>query len=182
MKCKLVESNSELKQILELQNENHYENLSQESKKENGFLTVKHNLDLLSKMNEKAKQVIATDNGKVVGYALVMLKRFKDLIPVLVPMFKTLENIKYNNASLSNFRYYVMGQVCISKDYRGKGIFKSLYEKHKQEYSKKFDLCLTEVSSSNTRSMRAHQKIGFKTIHTFTDETDEWNILLWDWK
>lgn len=29
--------------------------------------------------------------------------------------------------------------------------------------------------------MKAHESIGFKTIHTFEDETDQWNIIVWDW-
>ncbi len=182
MEFKLVESNNELEQILELQNDNHYENISPDLKKENGFVTVRHNFELLSLMNKKAKQIIATKNGKVIGYALVMLKEFRNLIPILIPMFDTFENTLYKNSKLSNFNYYVMGQVCISEKFRGKEVFKNLYLKHKEVYSSRFDLCLTEVSSSNPRSMRAHQKVGFKTISTFNDETDQWNILSWDWK
>jgi ribosomal protein S18 acetylase RimI-like enzyme len=182
MEFRPVASNKELEQILELQNYNHYENVSPELKKENGFVTVRHNLELLLKMNNKAKQIIAVENGKVIGYALVMLKEFRALISVLVPMFETFENTTFKNSKLSNFNYYVMGQVCISKEYRGKGVFKNLYLKHKEIYSSQFELCLTEVSSSNPRSMKAHQKVGFKTISTFKDATDEWNILSWDWK
>ncbi|WP_271785437.1 GNAT family N-acetyltransferase [Aquimarina algiphila] len=182
MKIKLVESNNELEQILELQNDNHYENIPPDLKNKNGFVTVRHNLELLLKMNDKAKQIIAVENGKVIGYALVMLKKFRNLIPVLVPMFDNFEDTRYKNSKLSNFNYYVMGQVCISEKHRGKGIFKSLYLKHREIYSSQFELCLTEVSSSNLISMKAHQKVGFKTISTFKDSTDEWNILAWDWK
>jgi hypothetical protein len=28
--------------------------------------------------------------------------------------------------------------------------------------------------------MRAHERVGFKTVQTFRDATDEWNILVWD--
>ena len=181
MEFKLVESKIELEQILELQNDNHYDNLSLLSQKENGFVTVQHSFDLLSKMNEKAKQVIAVENGKVIGYALVMLKEFKNLVPVLIPMFNTFEKTTYKGSKLSDYNYYVMGQVCISEKYRGKEVFKNLYLKHKRIYSSEFDLRLTEVSSSNPRSIKAHQKIGFQIISTFKDATDEWNILSWDW-
>lgn len=74
-----------------------------------------------------------------------------------------------------------MGQICVAEGYRGQGIVDKLYASHRELYSKKFDFCLTEVSTSNARSMKAHERIGFKTIHTFTDATDEWNILLWNW-
>ncbi|WP_459211916.1 GNAT family N-acetyltransferase [Aquimarina rhabdastrellae] len=182
MKLKLAESDNELQQILELQNANHYNNVSSTLQKSDGFVTVSHDFDLLSNMNKKAKQIIAVDNGKVIGYALVMLKEFKNMIPVLIPMFDMFQNIAYHDIKLDDLNYYVMGQVCIAQEYRGKGIFKSLYQKHKEVYSPQFELCLTEVASNNLRSMKAHQKIGFKILHTYSDTTNEWNILSWDWK
>jgi len=181
MELKLTNSDNELNQILSLQNENHFTNISEELKKQEGFVTVKHDFDLLKKMNDMAKHVIALENDKVVGYALVMMKSYQNMIPVLVPMFNTFKSIPYGNTTLDKLNYYVMGQVCIAEGYRGKGIFHKLYLKHKNVYASSFDLCVTEVSSSNIRSMRAHEKVGFKTIHTFKDESDEWNILCWDW-
>lgn len=181
MKFKLVEFQHELEQILELQNANHFDNVSAQLKKEHGFVTVRHDLGLLSKMHLNAAQIVASNDGKVVGYALVMLKTFKALIPVLTPMFDAFEHVTYKNSKLSTFNFYVMGQVCIAKNYRGKGVFKGLYQKHKDIYSNTFDLCITEVSSSNPRSLHAHKNVGFKTAGTFKDSTDEWHILVWDW-
>lgn len=177
---KFAESDDDLNQILELQSTNHRDRISLEEKMTNGFVTVKHDLDLLRKMNSSAKQIIAKHNDKVVGYALVMLKEFSEMIPVLVPMFELFNNLKYKNKALNNYSYYVMGQICISEDYRGQGIFTDLYLKHKEAYSDQFELCITEVSLNNVRSMRAHEKVGFETIYSFEDETDNWNILLWD--
>ncbi|UII24448.1 GNAT family N-acetyltransferase [Fulvivirga maritima] len=179
---KLANSDEDLLGILELQRENHLANISSEIKNTEGFVTVKHTLPILRQMNEKAPQVIALDDsGKVVGYALVMVKDFKYLLPVLTPMFEAFEDITYKNKKLSESNYYVMGQVCVAKTHRGMGVFQSLYSKQKESYSHKYDICLTEVSSSNPRSIRAHEKVGFKTIHTFKDVTDEWHIIGWDW-
>ena len=182
MEVKLANSKMELQQILILQNKNHYENLSKELKSANGFVTVRHDIHMLEQMNDLEKQVIAVVDGKVIGYALVMLKELKNAIPILSPMFKSFEKTKYNNTTLAELNYYVMGQICIAEDYRGKGVFKALYEKHKAIYSKKYDLCITEVSTSNKRSMRAHEKIGFELLHTYRDMQDEWNIIAWNWK
>ncbi len=179
MKIKLTETENELLEILDLQKENHFENIPN---KNNGFVTVCHDLNLLKKMNKGAKQIIAVDNKKVVGYALVMLKEFKTFIPVLMPMFSTFHKVQYKNKMLSDYNYYVMGQICIANSHRRKGILKKLYAKHKEVYSSLFDICLTEVSSSNILSMKAHISVGFKTVFTFKDSTDEWNILLWDWR
>jgi ribosomal protein S18 acetylase RimI-like enzyme len=178
---KFAESEDELKQILKLQSSNLMQNVSVEAKRSDGFVTVKHDLDLLTKMNYAAGQIVAVDNDIVVGYALVMLKEFREMIPVLSPMFEMFNKLSFKRKRLSDYSFYVMGQICISENYRGKGIFEKLYLLHKKAYSHMFDICVTEVSSKNTRSMRAHQKIGFQTIYSFEDMTDNWHILVWDW-
>jgi ribosomal protein S18 acetylase RimI-like enzyme len=179
---KQAETIEELQQILKLQSENHVHNLGPIDKKSNGFVTVKHDLDLLKKMNSAIPQVIAKQNEEVVGYALVMLKEFKEMIPVLIPMFEMFGTLSYKNKFVNEYDFYVMGQICISKTCRGQGIFENMYLKHKELYSNRFQICVTEVSVNNIGSMKAHERVGFKTIHTFRDQTDEWNIMLWDWR
>ena len=75
-----------------------------------------------------------------------------------------------------------MGQVCIAKEHRGKGVFEMLYHHHRSVFQLKFDLLITEVSTSNFRSIQAHKKIGFETIDTYRDSLDEWNVVVWNWK
>lgn len=178
---KFAESESDLKQILKLQNANLIQNIPVDAERSDGFVTVKHDLNLLTKMNNAARQIIAVDDDIVVGYALVMLREFSEMIPVLSPMFEIFNRLSFRNKLLGNYSFYVMGQICISEKYRGQGVFEKLYLQHKKAFSDVFDICVTEVSANNTRSMRAHEKIGFQTIHSFQDKTDHWNILIWDW-
>jgi len=177
---KLAQTSEELEQVLNLQEANLARNVA--DKTSNGFVTVKHDLNILKKMNAAAQQIIAKDGDQVVGYALVMPKEFSAFVPVLIPMFELFGKLSYNGKMLSDYSYYVMGQICIADTHRGMGIFEQLYAKHKDAYSKRFEICLTEISSSNPRSMRAHERVGFKVIHNFNDQTDNWNIMLWDWK
>ena len=178
---KPVESTQELEQILALQNKNLVEHVALPDRQTNGFVTVKHGLQLLEQMNASAQQIIAKENNKVIAYALAMPREFSEHIPLLQPMFNMFETLSFRHKPLKKISYYVMGQICISQHARGKGVFEQLYLKHKEIYSHKFELCLTEVSSSNPRSMKAHEKTGFQTIHNFDDQTDNWNILAWDW-
>ncbi len=175
-------TDSELIQMLDLQEKNQPANITAEQLAKEGFVTVKHTLDLLRSMNKSAPQVIAKDGDRVVGYALVMLQSFQDLIPVLKPMFVTLQTLTYQGKPMPSYEYYVMGQICVAEGYRGMGVFDGMYEKHKKLYANMYDLCITEIASRNPRSLRAHQRVGFKTIHTFTDPTDTWDIVAWDWK
>ncbi len=172
----------DLEQILTLQKVNHVSGLSSTQKETNGFVTVHHDLETLKVMNNSSPQIIAKSDDQVVGYALVMFKELGNLIPTLVPMFEMFKRLSYQGKSLDTYSYYVMGQICIDESYRGQGLFEKLYTKHKETHSSTFDLCLTEVSTSNQRSMKAHERVGFKILHTFRDETDEWNILVWDWR
>ena len=59
---------------------------------------------------------------------------------------------------------------------------KWMYEHHKKIYQHQFDLLVTEISANNPRSQKAHEKVGFKTIHNYRDDIDEWNVVVWDWQ
>lgn len=177
VKLKLAQTESELMQILTLQDQNHLSKLSEAEKKTQGFVTLQHSLDELKAMQSQIGQVIAVDNGKVVGYALAMTRAQEGLIPLLDPLYEALKTVEFNGKPLDEHNYYVMGQVCVAQAYRGKGLFRQLYQKHKAVFSSYYDLCLTEVSSHNPRSLRAHENFGFKTLATFHDPWDDWNVL-----
>lgn len=172
----------DIQQILDLQALNLPVNLTTEELLKEGFVTLRHDFELLSEMNKANPHVVAKQNGRVVGYALMMSIDFERKLAVLAPMFALLKNLKYLGRKLTDYKYYVMGQICVEQQYRGFGLFEKLYAEHKRLYSDQYDLCITEIAVRNTRSMRAHEKVGFKTIHSFRDETDSWNIVAWDWK
>lgn len=177
-----ITTDDEIMQLLDLQQVNLPKNISKATALEQGFVTVQHDFDLLRAMNEAIPQVIAKDKDRVVAYALVMLPDFAELVPVLQPMFQLFSSIDYGDKKVSDYTYYVMGQVCVAESHRGLGVFDALYHKHKNLYSADYQVCITEIAERNTRSMRAHERVGFKTIHTFQDETELWNVVAWDWK
>ncbi len=177
-----AQTDEELQQILDLQWVNLPQNLSQEEAKEQGFVTVHHNLNILSAMNRQYQHVIAKDGEKVVGYTLVMLKEFGDKIPILLPFFEKINRLTYRGELLRHVSYFVMGQVCIDKNYRSKGIFSGLYLQMKKEMSDHFKYVITEIATRNTRSIRAHEKVGFGTIHIYSTKEEEWAIVGWDWR
>lgn len=172
---------NDVQQILDLQYINLPKNISDSEAKEQGFVTVHHDFELLNAMNEPYPHIIAKDGNQVIGYTLVMLKNFGDQIPVLQPMFDKINSLHYNGDSLKKTPYFVMGQVCVDKAYRGQGVFAGLYQKMKTEMSPHFKYIITEIATRNTRSMRAHEKVGFETIHIFQTPEEEWAIVAWDW-
>ncbi len=107
-------------------------------------------------MNLPYPHVIAKSNEKVIGYVLIMTPNLKNEIPVLIPMFEQMNALQYKGENLGESAYVVMGQVCIEKSFRGKGVFAALYEKMCQILAKDFQYILTEISPRNRRSLRAH--------------------------
>jgi ribosomal protein S18 acetylase RimI-like enzyme len=182
IQIKSVESIEELQGILELQAKNIEENLTQSEIGQEGFVTLKHDIEFLELMNSYERQIIAVFEGKVIGYALIMVQELRDTIPILVPMFQKLDSMTFKSQRISDAKYYVMGQVCIDIEFRGKGIFAKLYEKHHTDLAHKYDYCITEVAHRNPRSIRAHEKVGFKEIHSFSDETDNWSMIILELK
>ena len=178
----LVQSEEELSQVLNLQHENHIETINRDEMQSQGFVTLRHDIDTLRQMHHLAASVIIKADDKVVAYALTMLRECRHLIPDLESMFALLDNLHWHGNPLSNYRFYVMGQVCIAKAFRGKGLFEQLYDHHRKTYQSQFDLLVTEISTRNHRSIRAHEKVGFKTIHTHRDNLDEWKVVGWDWR
>lgn len=177
----IARSTKDLQQIIALQHVNHKLSLSDEERLENGFVTLRHDLEQLQQMMESVPQVVARSTKGIIGFALVLLKEHANMFPILHSMFEIFDETIYKGQILGNTSYYVMGQVCIDKDYRGQGIFQRLYQEQKRLLSSSFDLCLTEASVHNKPSMRAHQKVGFKILKEYSDHTDDWAMLLWDW-
>ena len=164
---------SELKQILELQQRNLYANVSEEEQHNEGFLTVSHSFELLKKMNGICPHIIAKAGGKVIGYALCMHPQFSNEIEILKPMFQEIETI---NPKVKN--YIVMGQVCVDKDYRKKGVFRNLYQKMRDSTKPKFNTIITGVDSKNKRSIQAHYAVGFKLLKSHTSGDRDWELII----
>lgn len=168
-------SNDELHQILAIQKRNLKSNLSLSERKTEGYITVPHTFDILKKMHDACPHILAMDGNQVAGYALVMLRSFRNEMPVLVPMFESADRL------LNTTNYVAMGQICIDKPYRGKGVFRDIYNFYKQELSSQFDCLFTEVATHNTRSIEAHKRVGFQILETQVTDGTSWDLVNWYW-
>ncbi|MEO6232497.1 MAG: GNAT family N-acetyltransferase [Ferruginibacter sp.] len=170
-------------EIIALQKENLSKNLSESELKSQGFVTVIHELEDLQKMDTHEHNLVAKEDDKIVGYILAMTQQSKADIPVLVPMFNNFEQIIYKGKIIAEHNFIVVGQVCIQKDYRGKGLFDEVYNAYKKQFFNKYDFAITSIATTNQRSINAHKRVGFVELHSFTDpDNTEWSIVAWDWK
>jgi len=171
-----IQNDDELYEILQLQKQNLPLDLTDIEQKKEGFVTIQHTFDILKKMNTVCLHCIAKIDNKVVGYALCMDTYFKDKIDLLKPMFIEIDNaIKNEDAVFTN--YIAMGQICIDKAHRKKGIFRGLYTYMQQELDMNYRCIITGVNSINTRSLNAHKAVGFESLKTYTSGGGIWKLL-----
>ncbi len=98
-------------------------------------------------------------------------------------MFEVFDKIIYNGKTISEYNYLVVGQACIDKNYRGKGLLDEAYKAYKGYFNSKYDFAITEIALTNQRSINAHKRIGFFEIHKYVDNNNvEWSVVVWDWK
>ena len=175
-----VSTPDDVRDILGLQARNLPSALTPEAMADQGFVTVRHDASVLQRMNEAAPAIVAKAAGRVVGYALVMPPSFAADVPILGPLFEMLKSLSWKGVPLlDNPRWFVMGQICIAEGYRGMGIFDGLYRTMAERYGSRFDLVVTEVAARNTRSLRAHARVGFEPLHVYPDATtgEEWHVI-----
>ena len=171
---KTTSNQKEVEEIIQLQQNNLFENVSEEERNQEGFVTVQHSFDQLQSWHETKPHTIAVSNGQVVGYAISMLRKYREEVPVLVPMFE-----KIDAKIEPHLKYIVMGQICIHKDFRGKGIFRGLYKKM-VAFCSDFDWIITEVDTNNQRSMNAHKAIGFEELISYESQNRTWSLIYLD--
>jgi hypothetical protein len=178
-----VSTADEVRQILALQAANLPTALTPETMATQGFVTVRHELDVLQRMNEAEPAIIAKDGDRVVGYALVMPRAFAADVPILRPLFAMLDGLSWHATPLRDHaRWFVMGQVCIAESHRGRGLFDGLYRTMAEACRDRYDFTVTEVAARNTRSLRAHARAGFCTLHVYPDATtgEDWHVIALD--
>ncbi len=171
-------SEKDLEAIIALQRINMEDALQEGEIAAEGFVTIRYDVPTLASICGSHHHIIASDSSDLAGYALVLLRDKAHLVPFLEPMMGVLNGISYQGKNLPDFSWFIMGQVCVAKAYRGKGVFENLYNAMKLEYHNNFSLIITEISGRNTRSIRAHEKVGFKTLHSFKDDRGgDWYIV-----
>jgi RimJ/RimL family protein N-acetyltransferase len=99
-------------------------------------------------------------------------------------MFEVFDSLSYRGRPFSQYRYFVHGQVCVDKAFRGSGLFDRMFEHYRQVYSPHFDFVVTEIAARNERSLRAHERVGFEVVHSYVDPTldETWRVVVWDFR
>ena len=85
-------------------------------------------------------------------------------------MFNEIEKLELTD-------FIAMGQICIDKQFRRKGVFRQLYQTMKTIVFPEFSSIVTEVDAENKRSLAAHQAIGFTDLTGYWSGSTFWKII-----
>ena len=176
----VASTDQHFEQILRLQTQNLFSEISEEQQAQQGFVFAQHSVPLLKMMAAQLPQVIALSAGRVVGYNLAMSLAMKDAMPRLKPMFAQFEQTQYRGRPLATYNFMVGGQVCVDKDLRGRGLLRRLYHETRDRLPPGYELCVTEISARNVVSLEAHLKMGFVEASTYHDGKEPWIVVVWD--
>lgn len=163
-------SDDDLRAMLELQRQNHRDAVGESDRAANGFVSLRHTVDLLRELNRPWPHTVARLGSEVVGYALVTLPEHRHLLPDLAPMFARLEHTALAGRPAARHRYFVMGQVCVARAHRGRGLVDAMYAEQTRQMRGAFDWSITEVDAANPRSLRAHERSGWIEIERYPDD------------
>lgn len=176
-----AETIEDIRGILDLQKRNLAVNFTPDQMRENGYVTLKHNEDLLWRMNQEGGHIVLKHDGVVKAYALFMPMSFMPEVEHLEEVFNLFETISWNGKLLKELNYCFMGQICVDESVRGQGVFRQLYKAFGEAYKNEYEYCLTLIALRNLKSHHAHTRVGFETAYVAAlDDYEPWELVAWN--
>jgi len=163
--------------ILRLQSANYIDNLSHEERTQ-GFLSAQFSPAQVAEVAEDLGTMVALVGNDVAGFLCAFRNEFEHGSPVLAKMFEFYDRVKFEGKTLSSYKSYVYGPVCIGSEYRQRGLLRGLYEAQRQDLAGRFDLGVAFVSRSNPHSLQAHVGgLGMTAVGDFEVKGNAYVIL-----
>ncbi|SEA85156.1 GNAT family N-acetyltransferase [Pedobacter hartonius] len=179
---KFVSEDEELVQIAALSLENSPSMVPDELKEKEGYVTWNYPIEDLRVLHQISPSIIVKDGDKVVAYVVILLQESEEVYKPLKDLLDLLRSITYQGKSVFDYKIYMLGQDCVHRDYRGKGVIKLLFDFQKEHFASRFELGLSAISVHNPLSQKVHERLGAQTIYVLPVESDTWNIVAWDWR
>jgi len=171
----------DLSLVIKLQRANHYKSISDQDKTKEGFVSVETSLSTLKTIRKEIGVVVADLHGKIIGYEFPISLDQAKKIDLLKPFLTKILELNYGGKKLLEYQLVIEGQICVDKNYKGKGIAEKLHKKFVELLKNKFDLMVTEISDQNPRSLYVHKnKLGLQIINEYTAEGKNWYVLIRD--
>lgn len=174
---------ADISEIIKLQQENLLKNLTEEEQQKEGFVSLQNNkIELKDIINGEGVFVVEKQNDCIVGYLFSVKLDYAKKLEFFEPLIKNLENISYKGQKIDQYKYCILAQICVKKEYRWTGVVEKLFSTLKKELiNENYDLAISEIAESNTRSIHKHiDEIGMKNIGDYIFNNENWVIVALD--
>jgi hypothetical protein len=141
--------------IVALQSKNLRWNLD-ENQQQQGFLSVEYREPDLAAINDGLGIYVAVENEKLLAYAMAETNAFAAQVPLIAHMASRFQGASLDGKSISAFRYFIYGPVCIDRNARGRGLLSGLLHAMSSALSAQFDIGIAFISQVNIHSYHAH--------------------------
>lgn len=153
--------------VAALQEKYHVSTISDEDRPD-GFVTTLFTDEQFARLIEEEDGLaIAADGERIVAYAMAASWQYWSQWPLFQYMIADLPNTVYLGQRLSTENSYQYGPICIHRDYRGTKVLPNLFEFSLRQMAPRYPILITFINRVNTRSYKAHKKLGLEVIKTF---------------
>ncbi len=166
--------------IIQLQNANTAERLSEEEKKQ-GFVVSAMTEETLYEINENLGVLVAEENDQLAGFVCLAMTHPLPEHPIVRAMYDTFFHQKFNNRSLTDYNVFIYGPVLIAPKYRGKGILKSLFNAVKEYTKNDYDLGTAFINDKNPHSLAVHvEGLGMYCMQPFESGNEKFQMVIFE--
>ncbi len=163
--------------ILRLQAANYVGNLSQEELSQ-GFLSAEFTHAQVDEMAQDLGITVAVNDSEIAGYLCAFRNEFNHGSPVLAKMFESYARVYFEQRPLISYSSYCYGPVCISRQYRGQGLLRGLYEAQTHDLAERYEIGVAFVARNNPHSLQAHVAgLGMTEVGEFAVNRQTYVIL-----
>ena len=153
--------------ILALQAQNTPEHLNAQQRQQ-GFIVSQMNEKQLASINSGLGILIAIEDQQLAGFVCLMPTDAQPRPPVVDAMLQTLANQQFQGQTLSQRRVFLYGPVCLSAEWRGKGVLRQLFAAVKARTQQDFDVGALFINDDNPHSLAAHvDGLGMTALTSF---------------
>lgn len=169
---------NDYKAIIELQNANTPDQLTEQEKKE-GFVVSSMTEETLDGINKNLGVLVAIEDDKLAGFVCLTTTNHLPGHPVVKAMYESFPNQIFNHKPLTEYRVFIYGPVLIHSNWRGKGILKKLFAAVKDFTKKEYDLGAAFINDKNPHSLAVHiQGLGMTALTPFNYQDETFQLIV----
>ncbi len=163
--------------------ERHYVGNLDASELSAGFISILHPQEWFDWAVDSAGVHVAVDQttGAVTGFIAVTAPPTGSHVgssPIIRAMLDLASTLEFDGRPIAQQRFAFRGPVLIDRAARGHGLYSQFNAVAREEYGKRFDLCVLFVAADNPRSVHTTTtKLGAEPLATFEVDARQYHFL-----